>query len=190
VTDNPGSGHYGDAVSLLSEMLGPADSPGLRNAAIYSVYDPEAVRAGMAIGVGGRGVVTLGGRHDPSAGGAPLSLLGTVLSLTDGSCKGSGPMAAHIAPGGACMLFRVKDIDIMVISNPGQPLDVAQLTALGCDFKSKTTVCLKSNHHFRASFGPLARDIVTVDGGGLGHVILAGGAYKNVRRPIWPLDDI
>lgn len=190
VTDNPGSGHYGDAVNLLQAMIGNVSFPGLLNAAFYSIYDPEAVQQGLAIGVGNEGTIDLGGKHDPCAGGAPLTIFGRVITVTDGSCDATGPMAAHIAPGGPCMLFRSRSVDIMVISNPGQPLDHAQLSALGCDFKSKTTVCLKSNHHFRASFGPLARDIVTVDGGGLGHLILAGGNYKNVRRPIWPLDEI
>ena len=171
-------------------MIGSDESPGLNNSAFYSIYDPDAVRMGIEIGVGCKGTIILGGKHDQNAGGAPLTLLGTVLSITDGTCDACGPMAAHVAPGGPCMLFSVRGVEIVVISNPGQPLDIAQLTALGCDFQTKTTVCLKSNHHFRASFGPLSREISTVDGGGLGHVILAGGSYINVRRPIWPLDDI
>ncbi len=51
---------------------------------------------------------------------------------------------------------------------------------------------LKSKHHFRAHFQTISREIVTVDGGGLGSVVLKGGGtlYKNVRRPIWPLDHL
>ena len=190
MTDNPGSGHYGDAVNLLSAMIGSDSEPGLENVAFYSIFDADAVQQGVRIGVGNTGDIVLGGKHDPFAGGYPLPLKGLVVNITDGTCDARGPMATHVAPGGPSMLFRVRGVDIMVISNPGQPLDVAQLTALGCDFKTKSTVCLKSNHHFRASFGPLSRVINTVDGGGLGHVILQGGNYKNVRRPIWPLDDI
>lgn len=189
-TDNPGSGHYGDAVNLLAAMIGTDDCPGLENAAVYSIFDPEAVQEGIALGVGSEGTIVMGGKHDPSAGGSPLAVHGKVITITEGNCNACGPMASHVAPGGPCMLFRSRGVDVIVISNPGQPLDVAQFDALGCDFKAKTTVCLKSNHHFRASFGPLCRSICTVDGGGLGHVILAGGDYKYVRRPIWPLDDL
>jgi microcystin degradation protein MlrC len=190
VTDNPGSGHYGDAVQLLSAMIGNEKCPGLKNAALYAIYDPEAVKMGIAIGEGKEGRVTLGGRHDPSAGGEPLNVFGRVIRITDGLCDAKGPMAAHVAPGGPSMLFQVGEVSVIVISNNGQALDVAQLEAFGCDFTKKTTVCLKSNHHFRASFQPLARKVVTVDGGGLGHLILVGGRYENVRRPIWPLDDV
>jgi microcystin degradation protein MlrC len=54
------------------------------------------------------------------------------------------------------------------------------------------TIILKSKHHFRAHFETISRRIVTVDGGGLGSVILKGGGdlYQFVRRPIWPLDEI
>lgn len=192
VTDNPGSGHYGDAVNLLKAMVGSGgeEEPGLSNAALYAIFDPEAVQAGIAIGEGNEGSITMGGRHDTSAGGEPLTLFGKVLRITDGTCSARGPMAAHVASSGPSMAFRCRGVDIAVISNNGQPYDVAQLEALGIDFKSKTTVALKSNHHFRASFEPLSRRVVTVDGGGLGHTILFGGNYKRVRRPIWPLDDI
>jgi microcystin degradation protein MlrC len=190
VTDNPGSGHYGDAVNLLRAMIGSDEEPGLQNAAIYAVCDPEAVQQGMSIGVGNSGMITLGGKVDSLVGGPPLTVFGTVLSVTDGTSSPHGPMAAHVAPGGPCIRFRVKGVEVMVISRNGQALDVAQLEALGCDFKIMTTVCLKSNHHFRASFEPLSRAVYTVDGGGLGQSILQGGRYVNVRRPIWPLDSV
>ena len=87
------------------------------------------------------------------------------------------------------MLFRVKHVDIIIISNNAQALDLSQVTSLGVDPLYKTTIALKSNHHFRAHFGPISREIITVDGGGLGSVILGNPQlYKNVRRPIWPLD--
>jgi microcystin degradation protein MlrC len=61
-----------------------------------------------------------------------------------------------------------------------------------CDVTQCRTIILKSKHHFRAHFESISRQIVTVDGGGLGSVILKGGRdlYRHVRRPIWPLDDI
>lgn len=43
---------------------------------------------------------------------------------------------------------------------------------------------------FGATFEPLAREVITVDGGGLGSMILRKMAYKKTRRPIWPLDPV
>lgn len=187
VTDNPGSGHYGDATNLLRAMVA-AD---LQNAAFYAIYDPAAVLAGQAIGVGNVGAVLLGGKHDPEAGGAPLTLAGRVVALTDGRFQKFGPMGGGVwVDYGLTMLFRVGGIDIVVISNNTQANDTAQLTSVGIEPGRKTTLAVKSNHHFRAAFEPLAREVITVNGGGLGAMILDKGGFKRVRRPIWPLDEV
>ena len=76
------------------------------------------------------------------------------------------------------------------ITADGQAVDTAQLTSLGCDPTRKDTVAVKSNHHFRAAFQPISREVITVDGGGLGSMILRTMPYQHVRRPIWPLDQM
>jgi microcystin degradation protein MlrC len=91
---------------------------------------------------------------------------------------------------GPSALIRVGGIEIALITNNGQAVDTAQLTSLGCDPTRKNTVAVKSNHHFRAAFEPLAREVITVDGNGLGSMILKTMPYRNTRRPIWPLDQI
>jgi microcystin degradation protein MlrC len=185
VTDNPGSGHYGDTTNLLREMI----SASLQHAVFYAIYDPEAVQQGIAIGVGRTGSITLGGKHDPTCGGPPLTLEGKVVTISDGCFPAYGPMGNSVWQNfGLSLLFRVGGVDIIVISNNGQLLDLAQITSLGCDPVHTRTIAVKSNHHFRASLGPIADEIITVDGGGLGSIILKCGNYQNVRRPIWPLD--
>ena len=185
VTDNPGSGHYGDATNLLGAMI----AAGLDSAVFYAIYDPQAVADGIAVGVGNEGVFTLGGKHDVHAGGAPLVLTAHVVSLTDGNFQTFGPMGGGVWKSlGRSMLLRVGGIEIAVIGNNNQATDTAQMTSLGIDPTHKKTLVVKSNHHFRAAYEPLAREVITVDGGGLGSVILKSGGFKNVRRPIWPLD--
>lgn len=186
VTDNPGSGHYGDATLFLESLIRSA----LDNIVFYAIFDAEAARQAADIGVGNQGIITLGGKSDPAIGGEPLVLEGKVLCVTDGSCDARGPMGMHVAPSGVTALFQCGGIEIAIISNNGQALDVAQVTALGCDITAKSAVCVKSNHHFRASFEPIASHVITLDGGGLGSMILKGGTYVNIRRPIWPLDDM
>jgi microcystin degradation protein MlrC len=187
VTDNPGSGHYGDATDLLRAMV-DAD---LRNAAFHAVYDPAAVQDAIRIGIGQTGPLSFGGRHDPAAGGGPLTLTGRVVALTDGRFQCFGPMGGGVwRDYGPSCLFRVGGIDIVLISNNGQANDLAQLASLGIDPSRKATIAVKSAHHFRAAFEPIAREVITVNGGGLGDAIRRGGAYRRVRRPIWPLDHI
>jgi microcystin degradation protein MlrC len=117
VTDNPGSGHYGDATNLLKAMI----EAKLPNAAFYAIYDPAAVKEGIAIGVGNIGTINLGGKHDANAGGPPLTLSGKVVSLTDGEFQAFGPMGNGVWQNfGLSMLFRVDGIEIAVITNNGQ----------------------------------------------------------------------
>ncbi len=185
VTDNPGSGHYGDSTDLLRAMIA-AD---LQNTAFYAIFDPAAVQGAIAIGVGRTGSLTLGGKHDTAAGGGPLTVEAQVVTLSDGRFQTFGPMGGGVwRDYGPSALIRVGGIEIALITNNGQAVDSAQMTSLGCDPTRKNTVAVKSNHHFRAAFEPLAREVITVDGGGLGSMILRTMAYKNVRRPVWPMD--
>lgn len=189
VSDNPGSGHYGDATNLLRGLV---DSD-LTDIVFYAIYDPNAVLDGQRIGVGNVGEILLGGKTDPMAGGPPLRLSGKVVALMDGCFQTFGPMGfgGVWQNYGLSMLFRVRNtIDVIVISNNGQLLDLAQITSLGCDPLHKQIIAVKSKQHFRACLEPVAGEIATVDGGGLGSVILSKGDYKHVRRPIWPLDNI
>ena len=187
VTDNPGSGHYGDATNLLRAMIA-AD---VQNAVFYPIFDPQAVLDAQAIGVGKRGMISLGGKHDTDAGGAPLQVDAHVVAITDGSFRAFGPMAGGVwRDYGLSVLLRVGGVEICLITNNSQATDLGQLTSLGVDPTRKATIVVKSAHHFRAAFQPIAREVITCDGGGLGAVILRQAGFKNVRRPIWPLDDI
>lgn len=187
VTDNPGSGHYGDTTNLLRAMIA-AD---LQNAAFYAIFDPEAVQAATRIGAGNTGPLRLGGRHDPEAGGGPLDLDAHVVSLTDGTFQCHGPMGGGVWRSyGPSALVRAGGVAIALISRNGQANDLAQLISLGIDPLRRATIAVKSNHHFRAAFEPIAREVITVNGGGLGAAILSRMDYRHVRRPIWPLDDI
>ena len=46
----------------------------LKDALFYAIFDPNAVTQGIAIGLGKKGTITLGGRTDPGCGGGPLIL--------------------------------------------------------------------------------------------------------------------
>ncbi|RUW80938.1 MAG: M81 family metallopeptidase [Mesorhizobium sp.] len=189
-SDNPGGGAYGDATELLRAMIA-AD---LQNAAFHAIFDPAAVQAGIAIGVGNTGRIVLGGKHDPEAGGGPLEVEGQIVSITDGRFRCYGP--SFLGGGiwnsfGPSLMLRVGGIEIVVISRNGQGADLAQLTALGIDPLHCATIALKSSHHFRAAFEPIAREVLMVDGGGmLGSAAMSKLVYRRVRRPIWPLDEV
>ncbi|MER9370582.1 MlrC C-terminal domain-containing protein, partial [Mesorhizobium sp. M0518] len=187
-SDNPGGGNYGDATNLLRAMIA-AD---LQNAAFYAIFDPAAVQAGIAIGVGNRGRMLLGGKHAPELGGGPLEVDAQIVSITDGRFRCYGPMDGGVWRSfGPSLMLRVGGIEVAVVSRNEQALDLAQLTSLGIDPLHCATIALKSAHHFRAAFEPIAREVIRVDGGGMGSATQSLRTdYCHVRRPIWPLDDI
>ena len=47
---------------------------------------------------------------------------------------------------------------------------------------------VKSSQHFRAAFGPIAGEILVVDGGGLTTRDYSRMPFRRLRRPIFPLD--
>lgn len=186
-TDNPGGGGYGDATALLAGLL----SAGIERVAFHAICDPEAVAGGMRAGVGKRTTLTLGGKTDPSMGGGPLVIEGEVACLTNGKFLAYGPMGGGVERNhGPSMLFRVQGIDIVVITNNGQANDLGVFTSLGIDPTRYTTLAVKSMHHFRAAFEPIAREVVLVDSGALCSETYTPELFDKVRRPVWPLDPI
>jgi microcystin degradation protein MlrC len=79
-------------------------------------------------------------------------------------------------------------VDVVITSFPLQVTDPSYLAAAGIDVPAKQLIAIKSMQHFRAAFAPLVDEIIFVDSGGLVCTKLDRFPYRNVRRPIWPLD--
>ena len=185
--DNPGAGGYGDSTELLRALL-EAD---VRSACLGPMVDGDAARELHAAVVGERVHVTLGGKTDPSFGGAPLDLEAVLVSVSDGRFTGDGPMICGLAGSfGPSAVLRVADIEILVVSVARQILDVQQFKAFGIDPTSKAVVALKSMQHFRAAFEPIAGRVIVCDSGALCTPRYDRLPYSNVARPIFPLDQM
>ena len=90
---------------------------------------------------------------------------------------------------GPTAVLGVGGIDVVVNSNRHQVLDRACFRHAGIEPESKAVLALKSAHHFRAAFAPIASRVVVVDdGGGLTSRNFRTLPYRNVRRPVFPLD--
>lgn len=183
--DNPGGGGYGDATGLLKAMIA-AD---LRDACFGPIVDPEAAAELHRSTPGATVSVRLGGKVDPEIGGGPLSLTGTLVSLSDGDYVGDGPMLGGLhASWGPCAVLRVGEIEILVTTIRAQMNDLQQFRAFGIDPAAKRVVALKSMQHFRAAFEPIAGKVIVCDSGALCTPDLTKLPYRRARRPIFPLD--
>jgi microcystin degradation protein MlrC len=183
--DNPGGGGYGDSTTLLGAMI-EAD---IENAAFATIYDPEAVGVCKLAGIGSFVETSLGGKVDPNFG-APMLVRGRVQALTDGVFECDGPMMQGMRISlGPTAVLRVSGVDIVVASARNQAFDPQFFKHAGIDPEKKTVLAVKSAHHFRAAYEAIAQGVLIVDdGGGLTSRNFKKLHYKNVRRPIFPLD--
>ncbi|HEY4164170.1 MAG TPA: M81 family metallopeptidase [Dongiaceae bacterium] len=183
--DNPGGGGYGDSTELLRALL----EAGIADACFGPMADPEAAAELHRHRPGDHVPVRLGGKTDPRFGGAPLSLTGALISLSDGAYNGDGPMIGGLnASFGPSAVLQVDGVTILVTSEPSQMLDLQQFRAFGIDPAAKRVVGLKSMQHFRAAFAPISGKIIVCDSGALCTTRLDRLPYRNVPRPIFPLD--
>ncbi len=184
LSDNPGGGGYGDGPELLRAMI----SARLENATFAMLTDPETVDICYAAGEGAIVDIALGGKVDPSLG-SPINVTGRVLRFWDGDFTCDGPMwKGTTLSMGRSLVLRVGSVDIVVTSNRAQVTDHQTFLACGIDPREKSVIVVKSAHHFRAAFEPIAREVLLVDSGALVSPDLSRRSYQKLRRPIWPLD--
>jgi microcystin degradation protein MlrC len=186
IADNTGGGAAGDTTEILRELL----RAGATETTVACIWDPEAAGACVAAGVGATLTLAVGGKVDP-AHGAPLSLTGRVRAVSDGRFVYKGPMSRGLAGNlGPTAVLEVGGVKIVLITHRRQTLDPEMLRIVGIEPATERIVVVKSTVHYRAAFEPLAREIIEVDAPGLSSSNLTRFAFANVRRPIFPLDDL
>ena len=184
-SDNPGSGAYGDATSLLLEML----EEEIESSFFGPLYDPNAVKLMSSLSVGSTVNIDIGGKSDPKFGGGPISVNGKLIKKSNGRYVGDGPIFKNRSGSfGPSVILKVKGIEILIVSKAQQIWDQQQIKAFGIDPKSKKVLAIKSAQHFRAAFEPIASRILICDSGALATPQTNLRTYKNLTRPIFPLD--
>ena len=173
-SDNPGAGTPGDGTYLLNEML-KANHP---KSCFGFIYDPEVAEQAHHAGVGTKIEIELGGKTD-NLHGQPLKLSAYVKCLTDGRFRQSSPMwtgkEMHL---GKSTRLQVGNVDIIVCSVCSQTFDEQIFLLHGIDVLQSSIVGLKSSHHFRAAYEPIAKQIITADSPGLSTHDLSTFQYK------------
>jgi microcystin degradation protein MlrC len=190
--DNCGSGGAQDVMRVVAEILRQE----LDGVAIAPIRDPAAVATMIDAGVGQRVRLALGGHTDmPAIGlaGAPLDVEGRVAAVTDGEFVISGPMYTGIRTYlGRTAVLEIdrggRRVEIVVCERPHEPFDLGVFTHAGIDPRQRRYLMLKSRIHYRAGFRPIASHIVECAGAGCTDADLSVYPYRNLTRPIFPLD--
>jgi microcystin degradation protein MlrC len=187
-SDNCASGGTMDTMTVLGALL----DAGFTDAAAFAICDPAAVQQLAAAGVGATVTLPLGGKLDmPSLGlkGTPRTVTGRVKLMTDGVYRNIGPMGAgQINSMGPTAVLDVGGVQVVVISDHVEPHDLAAFTAVGIAPERLSVLMLKSRVHWRAGLGKLAHAVVECNGSGVCTSDYDALAFKNLRRPIYPLD--
>ncbi|MDQ3227257.1 MAG: M81 family metallopeptidase [Chloroflexota bacterium] len=192
IADNPWGGGPGDSAELVRFLF----AEGVHGAAVALVRDPAVVRTAIAAGPGAEIVVDLGGKTD-RLHGEPLPVRAHVKLLSDGRYVNDGPMMEGLAVdlGPTALLLcepaagpPAPPVEVLVTTRAETPIDLNVFRCHGIEPARRRVIGLKGKGHFRAAFEPIARRVVLVEGPGITGSDLSRLNFRNVRRPIWPLD--
>ena len=186
--DNCVSGGTMDTTVVLAEIL----RQGLEDVAAFAIYDPEAVQQAISAGIGTEITLSIGGKLKMPAIPAespPLTVTGTVKTISNGRYKNRGPMGRGVEMDmGATVVLDTGAAEIVLISAHVEPSDLNCLLSLGIDPLQKRYVMLKSRIHWRAGLGPMAKAVVECAGVGVCTSDYGQLQFQKVRRPMYPLD--
>ena len=188
--DNAASGGTMDSMTVLRASI----EAELEDVAVFAIHDPGAVHELIAAGIGTETTVMLGGKIDmPSIGlaGEPLEVRGRVRLISDGRFRNLGPAGTGIEMNlGPTVVLDTARVEIVVISRHHEPNDLNCFLSLGIDPRKRRFLMLKSRIHYRAGFADIARQVIECAGTGVCTSDYDMLDFRNVRRPIYPLDRI
>lgn len=183
VGDNVGGGTPGDGTILLAELM-EQEARG----AVVMITDPEAVSKAIEAGVRNEVSLDVGGKHN-SHHGAPVRVHGRVRLIADGIYVNRGPMREGLSEDmGRTVVLQCKGITLILTEYKTPMWNLQQLRSLGIEPTHQQIIVVKSAVAHRAAYGPIATHMIEVDTPGLTAADVRRYSYRNVPRPIWPLD--
>lgn len=183
VGDNIGGGTTGDGTVLLAELLRQGAT-----GAVVVIADPDAAAAAIDVGPRGRFDGMVGGKVD-RLHGAPVRLQGTVRRVSDGRWVHEGPENAGVpVESGPTAVVESDGVTVVLTSAKIAPGDQQQLKSVGIWPERQKIIVVKAAIRWKAGYEPIARHVIYVDTPGLGSTDLRRFPFRQLSRPIYPLD--
>jgi microcystin degradation protein MlrC len=174
------------------ETVAEALAQGLSDMAVGPIWDPLSVGHMIEAGVGKEVTLLLGGKTDmPAIGlkGNPLEVHGTVRCITDGRYTVTCPMETGVVLNhGSSAVLDMGGVEILVCSERMEAFDLGVFRHAGIEPTAKRYLLIKSRHHFRAGFEPIAAHIVYLAGSGVTSSNYSLFRFNKIPRPIYPVD--
>lgn len=188
VADNPGGGAQGNTTWILQAF----HEAGVEGALIGMMLDaPLAVEA-HGLGVGAR--FTARFNRDSTADDPfrrPFAAEAVVRAVSDGKVAGRrGIYAGTAMTLGRTACLQIGGLSVVVVEGRAQCADPVFFEHLGLDIARARCIVVKSRGHFRGGFDEFfGHDrIVEVDCPGLTSPILTRFPWKDMPRPVLPID--
>ena len=182
--DNPGSGLMGDATEIIHELLRRK----AEKVIVYAIWDPETAAQAAKAGPGAVIRVRLGGKSSQAVG-ASIETDAYVKSVSDGKYRIKGPMyhGLDVCTGTTAVLV-FEGITCVVTSVRRQNYDEEGFRSNGIEPSDYSIVVVKSAIHYRSAWKLVSDQILTVDMPNLTPLDEIRVPYRNLPRPIYPLE--
>ena len=178
-SDNPGAGAIGDTTHILRRIL----ERGITGTAIATILDPASVKTCVQAGVGSTVELSLGGWSDKLYSGGPLNVTAYVKSISDGKFVYKGKMShGVVADHGTTAVVEIAGNTVLITSLSRQPYDLEIYRSNGVTPEDYRILVAKSAIHYMASFGTIARELITLSLPGYAVSVPEGYIYKNWKE--------
>lgn len=188
--DNPGGGGRGNTTYVLKAFV----EAGVAGALFGVFNDAALVETAFAAGEGAVIAANFNSAETDQFS-LPFKAEAVVEKLSDGAFVGTrGMVKGRTVQLGRSCLLRIRknggDLRIVVISIRQQCLSNDYFQHFGLDAATARSTVVKSRGHFRAGFDHLfpADRILEIDVPGLTSPNLANFPWKNLPRPVYPMD--
>jgi microcystin degradation protein MlrC len=158
------------------------------------MFDPAAVEAAVAAGVGGAFDMNVGGKSD-KLHGEPVRIRGTVQLIYDGKYVETAVRhgGRRYLDQGLTAVIQVEGSTlempnlVLVNSKRHTPFSTGQLTSTGINAVRQKILVVKAAVAFRAAYEPIAGRIIEVDTAGLTAVNPKRFEYKRANPNLYGL---
>ena len=186
VADNPGGGGNGNTMWILQAL----HARGISGVIVGVITDPALAAEAHRLGQGARFRAVFN-RVPPDDFSQRFEADARVITLRDGDCVGRrGFYAGRRMNLGPSALLDLGGIQVVVISIRTQCADPIFLEMMGLNIAAARAVAVKSRGHFRAGFDEFfpPAQVIEVDAPGLTSPVLTRFDFKNLPRPVFPID--
>ena len=184
--DNVGGGSAADGTTLAGALLDWHLGP-----SFVCLYDPEAVEACIAAGVGSRLSLAIGGKVDDRHG-SPLHVEARVVSLHSGRFREDAPRHGGIVEfdQGATVVIETLDgrLTIMLTSRRMVPFSLQQIKSCELDPKQFSILVAKGVNAPLAAYREVCDKFLRVNTIGSTSADLEQLEFHNRRRPLFPFE--